>query len=564
SGVVIAVLDTGVNDQPDQVNPGYPGHESLAGKFLAGGEFWTGQALLNTALDASTNPQDHGGAASSYHATHVAGSAMGTGGQGGFFRGVAPAARLVDCKVLSDAGASVGGSERGMEWVLHNRNKLWDGLPPGSPWQGIDVVNMSLGSPTSNDDGSSAAAQLVNQLVDAGIVVCIASGNDDRGTGAPGSLTEAGMASPASADKCIAVGASSTAHTLNRLDDRVTDFSNEGPRLSDGDADFSDEMKPNLVAPGAGILSAGGDFTSDGTNYSQLSGTSMACPHAAGCAALLRQADPALTPLQVRTILQNTAEHKIPSVKGAFRTYAASTDPNYDPGSGWGLIDVYAALKEVQNSTSGVQVVQFRPVAHPEAGRIDVTWVTQREYPFLGFNVYRAPDVAGAPGAFVKINPVLVPPSPNGDPILQNDDNRTPYLYQDTDPALVLGRAYWYRVEWVDLLSGGHFELPAPAVYGFAPRVATVFYRIAHNAPDNDLFVRVGTDAMYSPGSLGTADFEVQGLPEGQQDSAAVVFPTPDNTGTSTLGTIEHYWSIGFSSADGVGPYLPPSIAHPW
>ena len=43
TGIVVAILDTGVNDDVDQVNPGYPGHESLKGKFLGGGEFWCGQ-----------------------------------------------------------------------------------------------------------------------------------------------------------------------------------------------------------------------------------------------------------------------------------------------------------------------------------------------------------------------------------------------------------------------------------------------------------------------------------------------------------------------------------------
>lgn len=563
TGIVIAILDTGVNDETDIGNPGYPGHEALKGKFLGGGEFFSGQPALNTGLDASVNPQDHGAEASSYHATHVAGSAMGTGGLGRYFQGVAPGARLVDCKVLSDAGASVGGSERGLDWVIHNRNKLWTGQLPGSIWQGIDVVNMSLGSPTSNDNGASTSAQLVNTAVDNGIVVCIASGNDSRGTGAAGSTTEAGMASPASADKCIAVGASATQHSLLRSDDLVTDFSNEGPRKDDGDADHLDEMKPSIVAPGAGILSADGDFLSDGSNNKQLSGTSMACPHVAGCAALVRQANPLLTPLQVRTILQNTADHKLASVKGPFRTYAASPDPNYDPGSGYGLVDVYAACKEALNSTSGVQVVQIRPIARPQDSRVDVSWVTQREYPFLGFNIYRAPDVGGAPGAFTQLNPVIVPPSLAGDPVIQNDDNRIPYVYQDT-AGLVPGQTYWYRIDWIDLLGAAHSEPPAPATYGLAPRVATVYYSIIHNAADNDLLVRVGTDAQYSPGNLGQADFETLGPGESRQDSSRVVFPIPANTGTSTIGTVEHFWSVGFTASDNIGGYLPPRIAHPW
>ena len=78
TGVVVAILDTGVNDDVDQVNAGYPGHEGLRGKFLGGGEFWCGQAACATAADSSSNPQDHGAKASSYHATHVAGTIMGT------------------------------------------------------------------------------------------------------------------------------------------------------------------------------------------------------------------------------------------------------------------------------------------------------------------------------------------------------------------------------------------------------------------------------------------------------------------------------------------------------
>src|SRR5437867_4173829 len=199
TGVVIAILDTGVNDDVDMANAGYPGHESLRGKFLGGGEFWCGQPQCSTAPGGSSNPQDHGGEASSYHATHVAGTAMGTGGPGGFFAGVAPGARLVDCKVLSDAGASVGGSNRGLDWCISNKNRLWQGLQGGSIWQGIDVVSMSLGSTEcAGGSGTStgAGSTLVNTAVDNGLVVVIATGNDGA--------TEC-IASPAAADKSIAV-----------------------------------------------------------------------------------------------------------------------------------------------------------------------------------------------------------------------------------------------------------------------------------------------------------------------------------------------------------------------
>jgi subtilisin family serine protease len=556
TGVVVAILDTGVNDEQSDVWPNYPGHEALKGKFLGGGEFWCGQPACATANNQSTNPQQNGDAGLGYHATHVAATAIGTGGPGGYFSGVAPGARLVDCKVLSDAGASVGGSNRGIEWCIANKNTLWAGQPPGSIWQGIDVVNMSLGSTECTTTGQSngLGSTLVNTAVDAGLVMVIATGNDDA--------TEC-IASPAAADKSIAVGAIGHRRTLDRSDDGVTGFSNEGPRDDDGDADHKDEMKPNVVAPGDGIISADGDpRLTDGNDYTQASGTSMATPHVAGCAALVLQANASLTPLALRTILENTADHRIPSDKGPFRTYALSTDPNYDPGSGMGSVDVYAAVMEALNSTSGVQVIQIHGIARPNDGAIDVRWVTQREYPFLGFRLYRAPDVNNAPGAFAPIGGGPIPPSPDGDPVIQNDDNRTPYLFVDSDPTLTLGQKYWYRADWIDLLSSAHPEPPAQVVYGTPARVATAYYSIAHDAVDNDLLVRVGVDRNYDPGTLGQADFEVLGAGENGQDSSVVVITDPP--GGTSVGEVDHFWSVGFTDEDGVGDFFPPRSLAPW
>jgi len=560
TGIVIAILDTGVNDAVDQIVPTYPGHESLQGKFLGGGEFWCGQPLCATANNASANPQDHGGEASSYHATHCAGSALGTGGPDGFFAGVAPGARLVDCKVLSDAGASVGGSNRGIEWVIANKNTLWQGLQAGSIWQGIDVVSMSLGDITAceapNNESDGASSAYINAAVDAGLVVCIATGNE--------SAVEC-IAPPAAADKSIAVGASAHYRTLDRSDDKVTGFSNEGPRDTDGDLDHFDEYKPSIVAPGAGIISAFGDPTTNGTEYQQLSGTSMACPHAAGCAALILQANPGLTPLQVRSIMQNTAEHNIGTEKasGDRGQDPYGIDPNYDPSCGYGLVDVYAACKEALNSTTGVQVVQIRAVPDLPQDRIEVRWTSQREYPFLGYNVYRAPDVNHAPGTFTQINGSLIAPA--GDPNIQGDDNRQNYVYQDTDPSLTVGQQYWYRVDWVDLGSVAHSEPPVPAAYGELARVATAHYQIVHNAVDNDLMVRIGASLDYDPGNLGDAEFEVLGPGASAADSAVVLLDGgPANTVPATIGNLEQYWSVGFREGDGADMFLPPRAGLAW
>lgn len=548
AGIVIGILDTGVNDAQDSLLSSYPGHESVKGKVLGGGSFFAGQPELNTGLDASWNPQEHGAEASSYHATHVAGTALGRGGLTGegYYAGVAPGARLVDCKVLSDAGVGFGSAD-GVEWCIHNRTKLWAGLTGADTiYRGIDVLSLSLGG-ASNSDGTDASAQMMNAAVDAGLVVCIATGNDD---------STSYIASPASADKVISVGASSHAKTLTRTDDLVTRFSNEGPRIDDGDGDHRDEMKPTVVAPGAGILSADGDPTSDGTRYKGLSGTSMATPHVAGVCALIRQANPTLTPIQVRAILENTAEHFIPSVKGNRPNDPYTVDANYNPGCGWGEVDAYAACKEALNSTSGVQVVLFRPVARFADGVVDVRWTTQREFGFLRFDVYRAPDVNGAPGAFSKIN--ALPISPAGHSGISGLSNRTPYVYVDGGPLLA-GTKYWYRVAWVDLALASHFEPPAPTDFGSLPRVATAYYSISHNEPENDLLIKVGTSTLRTP---ATPDFFVLGSGISAEDSSRVL--TPANPISSTIGNVEHFWSIGFTPADNVQGFLPPSTIHPW
>ena len=546
TGVVVAVLDTGVNDAPDALNPGYPGHESLQGKFLGGGEFYFGNPLFNTPLNGSSNPQDHGGAASSYHATHVAGTAIGTGGQDKFFAGVAPNARLVDCKVLSDAGAGFGSTD-GVEWCIANKSNTW-GLSGGDLiYSGIDVLNLSLGG-TDASDGTDASSQMINAAVDAGLICCIATGNDDA---------QEHIASPAAADKCISVGATSHAQSLDRSDDLVTSFSNEGPRTDDGDADHFDEMKPSVVAPGANIISANGDVLSAGQSYKSLSGTSMATPHLAGVCALMKQAAPTLNPLQIRTILQNTAEHNVESEKGDRPNDPYSLDANYDPGCGWGCVDVYAAALEAQNSTSGVQVVQLRAIAQPEDGKIDMTWVTQREFAFQGFRVYRADDTNGNPGTFTQITGSLVAPA--GHSNIQGASNRTPYTYVDNSASLQLGHTYWYRLDWIDNSSAAHPQPPVPATYGQEPALATAHFSIVHNEPDFDLTITLGVSHGHD--EQHPAYFAL-GFPVAEADST--VIHEPANAATATVGYLERFWTYSIGASENIAPLLPPSHTWPW
>jgi subtilisin family serine protease len=532
-GIVVSILDTGVNDQPDSLT-GFPGHESFTGKFVAGGDFYSGQPALNTPPDQSTNPIDRG--PRSQHGTHVAGTTLGTGGPTRVFGGVAPGALLVDQKVLSDAGAGFG-SAAGVEWAILNKDKY-----------DIRVLNLSLGTLTESD-GTDASSRAINAAFDAGLIAVVASGNDSATNYMP---------SPAAADKAFTIGALADFNTIDRSDDLIAPFSNEGPRADDGDDDYEDEMKPLVVAPGSGIISADGDLTSDGRAYNSLSGTSMATPHVAGIVALILEANPALTPSDVWEILKHTSEHrndwgKTPAESNPF----PQGDPNYHPSGGWGQVDAYAAVKEALrlagDPASQTQVVHIHAVPAADASAaIDLTWRSQREINLAGYDLYRAEDAGGAPGAFVKLNASPIPGK--GQQVIERTINRNNYTFRDS-AGLDSGKSYWYRIDHTsnDASIGTISEPPLRVTLGEARVVARIEYSITHNAIDNDLLILVGTGPQAE-----RAKFVVDGKPANQADRVV------SDPGEATTGFLRHEFSINLTSFDRVEPFLPPSKQNPW
>ncbi|MFJ5550655.1 S8 family peptidase [Streptomyces sp. NPDC093225] len=236
-GVKIAVLDTGVDAT----------HPDLKGKVVA-------QRNFSLAADVT----DHFG-----HGTHVASIAAGTGAaSGGKFRGVAPGATLLNGKVLDDGGSGDdSGIIAGMEWAVA---------------QGADVINLSLGG--ADQPGIDPMEATVNRLSkEKGVLFAIAAGN----AGAPGSV-----GSPGSAEAALTVGAVDD-------HDKLADFSSRGPRVGDG------AIKPDVTAPGVDITAAAApgsviekEVGQEPKGYLTISGTSMATPHVAGAAALLKQQHP--------------------------------------------------------------------------------------------------------------------------------------------------------------------------------------------------------------------------------------------------------------------------------
>ena len=189
------------------------------------------------------------------HGSHVAGTV------GGATVGVAPRANLFGVKVLSDSGVgSYSGMLAAMSWVGDEAELR------GNP----SIATMSLGSPYL-----SLLNTEVESLVAEGVAVVVAAGNDGL---------DACNYSPASSSSVVTVGSSTDA-------DGLSWFSNTGPCV-------------DLYAPGSDIKSVDAGTTS---GYTVLSGTSMACPHVAGIAALNFEYRPSTSPAALKQILSDTA-----------------------------------------------------------------------------------------------------------------------------------------------------------------------------------------------------------------------------------------------------------------
>jgi len=252
-GVVVAVLDTGVDYNHEALGKGFgPGHKVIGGYDFA---------------NKDNDPLDDNG-----HGTHVAGIIAGDSLS---ITGVAPEASIVAYKVLRSTGS---GKESD---VIAAIEVATDPNGDNDTSDHVDVINLSLGSHFCEGHPDDASARAVDNASRAGVIVAVAAGN------------EAGKY------HCISSpGLARTAITVGAVDggDAVASFSSRGPAQRDL------TMKPDIGAPGVSILSS-----TPGNNYGLLSGTSMATPHVAGAAALLRALHRDWTPAQIKNALMINA-----------------------------------------------------------------------------------------------------------------------------------------------------------------------------------------------------------------------------------------------------------------
>jgi serine protease len=226
------------------------------------------------------------GADGNGHGTHVAGTIAAVTGNSVGVSGIAPDVKILPVKVLSDSGSgTMSDTAEGIVWAADN---------------GAQVINMSLGSTSKVAAVSNAIAYARSK----GVTVVAAAGNE-RASGSPTSY-------PGADAGVIAVAATDSA-------DRYASYSNAGSYV-------------DVAAPGSGIIS-----TYKGS-YASLNGTSMASPHVAAVAALLKGYQKSLTPDQIETALE----------KSAVDLGATGFDNDY----GNGRIDAVAALASVTPPTT--------------------------------------------------------------------------------------------------------------------------------------------------------------------------------------------------------------------
>lgn len=255
-GVVIAVLDTGIDPHEDLIKPT---NRILAWKDLVNNE---------------NSPYDDNG-----HGTHVAGIIAGNGRySNGKYRGMAPEAMLVGVKILDEEGGGrLSDVISGIEWCIDSLAAL-----------NIRAINLSIGSEVQESYRTDPLCRLTTYAWKKGITVCTAAGNSGPGLGS--------INTPGINPVIITVGNLDDQNTIANIDDIVSPSSSRGPTPDH-------IVKPDLVAPGTNITSL-----KVGGGYTTLSGTSMATPLVTGAVALILHKWPNLKPDRIKTGLMRKAQ----------------------------------------------------------------------------------------------------------------------------------------------------------------------------------------------------------------------------------------------------------------
>lgn len=303
-GVVVGILDTGIDAT----------HPDLKGKVLKFKSFVA-------AADPNAPIDDHG------HGTHCAGTIAG-GNAGGTQIGIAPKAKLIIGKIFTGAGSTTDAAIlAAMTWIAD---------PDGNPDtdDAPSLVSNSWGGSPGSEASEKPYWDLIATWTRLGIFPSYAAGNEGPSAGS--------MGTPGGYPHSFAAGATDSA-------DKIAYFSSRGPITWSGVS----YTKPDVSAPGVDILSA-----KPGGGYQTMDGTSMACPHVSGTAALLYSLNPDYSVAQVGQLLKETSQDL-----GA---------PGHDNNFGVGRINAHAAVAIAVNGGK-VNVKLVNEAGEALSGKVTIT-----------------------------------------------------------------------------------------------------------------------------------------------------------------------------------------------
>jgi subtilisin family serine protease len=337
-GVVAAIIDGGVRHTHEALVDSFRGTvaASSGGRARPSFDFdynWFDPVYKNKSPEGS----DTDG-----HGTHVTGTVAGAKGIG-----AAPGAKWIHAKACNFAGYCSD------DWAIATAQWVMCPTPVGSTAadcsKGADIVSCSWGDLPGGDD---YMRNVTSAWEAAGMLGVFAVGNNG-----PDCST---VASPADYPHSLGVGATDKG-------DGLTDFSSRGP--SD-DAAWT-QVVPRLVAPGNLVPSS---YFKDDSSYYHLSGTSQACPLVAGTAALVKSANAALSPAQIRALLASSASSSVLSQPSSGKEQCGgikwSSFPNHIYG--YGRLNASAAVQAALDSAQG-SLVPAHPPRWPASFSANIT-----------------------------------------------------------------------------------------------------------------------------------------------------------------------------------------------
>ncbi|MDX2599820.1 S8 family serine peptidase [Streptomyces caniscabiei] len=330
TGVTVAVIDTG-----------YVAHSDLAANIVGGYDFIADTTVANDGNGRDSNPADPGdwtaanecaagepASTSSWHGTHVAGTIAAVTNNSKGVAGIAYGAKVSPLRVLGKCGGYDSDIIDAITWASGG---TVSGVPANA--NVAKVINMSLGG---SGACTTATQTAINAAVNRGTTVVVAAGNSNA---------NAANYSPASCSNVISVAATNRAGARSY-------YSNFGSVV-------------DIAAPGGetrtvdsnGILSTvnSGTSTPASESYDYYQGTSMAAPHIAGLAALLKSASSALTPAQIES---------------AIKTNSRALPGACSGGCGAGLADAAKTVQAVTGggTTGGTTFTNTTAVSIPDNG----------------------------------------------------------------------------------------------------------------------------------------------------------------------------------------------------